>query len=118
VGRALRDGLRHATGRYVLMMDCDFVHILPELREMFDAAAAGYPVVLSSRFSWESILINYPLMKILCNRSFHLLRMLLLRRRPSYVTDNLKLLSREVVDNPRSRLRGLLPMRRPGRSRC
>ena len=39
VGRALRDGLRPATGRYVLMMDCDFLHILPELREMFDAAA-------------------------------------------------------------------------------
>jgi SAM-dependent methyltransferase len=99
VGRALNDGLRHATGRYVLMMDCDFLHILPELREMFDAAAEGYEVVLGSRFSRESVLINYPLMKILCNRSFHLLLTVLFRRRLRDVTNNLKLLSRAVVDD-------------------
>src|SRR5262249_53106039 len=50
VGRALRDGLRQARGKYVLLMDCDFVHILPEIRDMFDAAADGYDVVLGSRF--------------------------------------------------------------------
>ncbi len=99
VGLALRDGLRHANGRYVLLMDCDFLHILPELREMFDAAARGDQVVLGSRFSRESVLINYPLMKILCNRSFHLLLTLLFRRRLRDVTNNLKLLSREVVDH-------------------
>ena len=98
VGRALRDGLAHATGRYVLLMDCDFLHILPELREMFDAAARGDEVVLGSRFSRESVLINYPAMKIVCNRSFHLLLTLLFRRRLLDLTNNLKLLSREVVD--------------------
>ena len=98
VGRALRDGLVHSTGRYILLMDCDFLHILPELREMFDAAARGDQVVLGSRFSRESVLINYPLMKIACNRSFHLLLMLLFRRRLRDVTNNLKLLSREVAD--------------------
>jgi dolichol-phosphate mannosyltransferase len=80
-------------------MDCDFLRILPELRDMFDAAVEGYDVVLGSRFSRESVLINYPLMKILCNRSFHLLLMLIFRRRLLDVTNNLKLLSREVVDN-------------------
>src|SRR5262249_26729267 len=54
VGRALSDGLRRARGRYVLLMDCDFLHILPELRDMFDAAARGEEVVLGSRFSRES----------------------------------------------------------------
>jgi SAM-dependent methyltransferase len=98
VGRALRDGIAHTAGRYVLLMDCDFLHILPELREMFDAAARGDQVVLGSRFSRESVLINYPLMKIVCNRSFHLLLTLLFRRRLCDVTNNLKLLSREVVD--------------------
>ena len=59
----------------------------------------GYDVVLGSRFSRESVLINYPLMKILCNRSFHLLLTFLFRRRLRDVTNNLKLLSRKVVDN-------------------
>jgi hypothetical protein len=80
-------------------MDCDFVHILPELRDMFDAAVKGYDVVLGSRFSRESVLINYPLRKILFNRTFHLLASLLFRQRLRDVTNNLKLLRREVVQN-------------------
>jgi hypothetical protein len=99
VGRALRDGLRQATGKYVLLMDCDFLHILPELREMFDAAVRGYEVVLGSRFSRESVLINYPLRKILFNRTFHVLANLLFHRRFRDATNNLKLFKREVVEN-------------------
>jgi dolichol-phosphate mannosyltransferase len=99
VGRALGDGLRASKGKYVLLMDCDFLHILPELREMFDAAADGADVVLGSRFSRESVLINYPIQKILFNRTFHLLASLLFRRRLRDLTNNLKLLRREVVDN-------------------
>lgn len=99
VGRALRDGLHKATGEYVLLMDCDFLHILPELRELFDAAAAGAEAVLGSRFSRESVLINYPLRKILFNRTFHVLANLLLRRPVRDATNNLKLLRRDVVDH-------------------
>jgi dolichol-phosphate mannosyltransferase len=97
VGLALADGIKAATGRYLLLMDCDFLHILPELRQMFDAAADGCDVVLGSRFSRESVLINYPLQKILCNRSFHVLLNLLFRRRIRDVSNNLKLMRREVV---------------------
>src|SRR5439155_7311348 len=99
VGRGIRDGVRAARGKYVLLMDCDFLHILPELREMFDAAAEGCDVVLGSRFSRESVLINYPLQKILFNRTFHVLASLLFRRRLRDLTNNLKLLSRDVVNN-------------------
>jgi SAM-dependent methyltransferase len=99
VGRALRDGLHQAVGNWVLLMDCDFVHLLPELREMFDAAAAGHEAVLGSRFSRESVLINYPLRKILFNRAFHVLANLLLRHFIRDGTNNLKLLRRDVVDN-------------------
>ncbi len=99
VGRALSDGMKAATGDFVLLMDCDFTQILPELRDMFDAAAAGADVVLGSRFSRESVLINYPIQKILCNRSFHLLASLLFFRRLRDFTNNLKLLRREVVQN-------------------
>ncbi|MGE3820415.1 MAG: glycosyltransferase [Isosphaeraceae bacterium] len=99
VGRAISDGLNHARGRYVLMMDCDFLHILPELRDLFDAAADGADVVLGSRFSRSSVLINYPLQKILCNRSFHVLLSLLFRRRVRDLTNNLKLMKREVIED-------------------
>ena len=99
VGRAIAEGMAAATGRYVMSMDCDFLHILPELRDMFDEVNAGADVVLGSRFSRSSVLINYPLQKILCNRSFHLLLALVFRRKMRDVTNNLKLLRREVVES-------------------
>jgi len=98
VGRAIADGYRVATGRYVLSMDCDFQHLLPEVRDLFDAAAEGWDVVVGSRFSRHSVLLNYPFQKIIANRGFHLLARLLLRRSFRDLTNNLKLLRREVVE--------------------
>jgi glycosyltransferase involved in cell wall biosynthesis len=98
VGRAIMDGYRAATGRYILSMDCDFQHLLPELRDMFDAAANGYDVVVGSRFSRRSVLLNYPFQKIIANRGFHLLANFLLRRQFRDLTNNLKLIRREVVE--------------------
>jgi dolichol-phosphate mannosyltransferase len=98
VGRAIAEGYRCATGRYVLSIDCDFQHLLPELRDVFDAAAKGYDVVVGSRFSRHSVLLNYPLQKIIANRGFHLLAQLLLCRRFRDLTNNLKLMRREVVE--------------------
>ena len=97
VGRALTDGYRVATGQFVLSMDCDFQHLLPELRDLFDAAADGFDVVVGSRFSRHSVLLNYPLMKIVANRSFHALAQLLLLRRFHDLTNNLKLMSNDVL---------------------
>ena len=99
VGCALVDGFRNASGRYVLSMDCDFHHLLPELRDLFDAAANGYDVVVGSRFSRHSILLNYPVQKIVANRGFHLLAQLILWRRFRDLTNNLKLIRREVIEH-------------------
>ncbi|MGD9026206.1 MAG: glycosyltransferase [Desulfobacterales bacterium] len=101
VGLAISDGYRTATGRYILSMDCDFQHLLPEVRDLFDAAAKGYDVVVGSRFSRNSILLNYPFQKILANRGFHVLAQLVLLRRFRDLTNNLKLIRREVVENLR-----------------
>jgi dolichol-phosphate mannosyltransferase len=98
VGRAIADGYRVATGRYVLSMDCDFQHLLPEVRDLFDAAAEGYDVVVGSRFSQYSVLLNYPFQKIIANRGFHFLAQLVLRCRFRDLTNNLKLIRREVVE--------------------
>lgn len=98
VGRALRDGYAAATGQWVLSMDCDFQHLLPELRDLFDAAAQGYDVAVGSRFSRHSVLLNYPFQKIVANRGFHMLARLLLWRTFRDVTNNLKLMRREVLE--------------------
>lgn len=99
VGLAVRDGYHVATGRYVLSMDCDFQHLLPEIRDILDAAAMyGYDVVVGSRFSPHSVLLNYPFLKIVANRGFHLLARIVLLRSFRDLTNNLKLLKREVVE--------------------
>lgn len=97
VGHAIAAGLCAASGRYVLTMDCDFQHLLPEFRDLFDAAARGYDVVIGSRFSRHSVLLNYPIMKIVANRAFHLLARPLLGYNIRDVTNNLKLMRREAV---------------------
>ena len=97
VGRAIADGYRLASGAYILSMDCDFQHLLPELRDLFDAAAEGYEVVVGSRFSRHSVLLNYPFQKIVANRGFHLLAQILLMRRFRDLTNNLKLICREAA---------------------
>ena len=99
VGHALRDGYEAATGKYILTMDSDFVQILPELRDLFDAVAEGYDGAIGSRFSHESMLINYPFLKTVCNRAFHLLANLLLPLRFRDLSNNLKLYRAEILKN-------------------
>ncbi|MEX0830557.1 MAG: glycosyltransferase [Nitrospirales bacterium] len=98
VGRALKDGYQAATGEYILSMDCDFQHLLPELRDLFDAAAEGYDMVVGSRFSQSSVLLNYPFTKIIANRGFHLLARLALGYRFRDLTNNLRLMRRHVME--------------------
>ena len=97
VGRALREGFAAATGRYILTMDSDFLHILPEFRDLFDAIARGRDGAIGSRFSYESMLVNYPFLKILCNRGFHLLVNLLCPVHVRDLSNNLKLFRAEIL---------------------
>src|SRR5437868_1637639 len=88
VGLAIADGLKATTGRYILSLDCDFQHLLPEFRGLFDPVAAGHDVVVGSRFSRHSVLLNYPFAKIVANRGFHALAVILFRHRIRDVTNN------------------------------
>lgn len=99
VGRALKDGIVAANGSFVLTLDCDFVHVLPELRQFFSVMSGPEDVDLAFgvRFSRETALINYPLSKFLCNRMFHLVVSLLFRRQLRDVTNNIRLMRREVA---------------------
>lgn len=97
VGRALRDGYAAASGDYILSMDSDFIEILPELRDLFDTVAAGADGAIGSRFSHESILLNYPFLKMLCNRVFHALIKLFLLPNCRDITNNLKLYRADIL---------------------
>jgi len=97
VGRALRDGYAAATGRYILTMDSDFVQIVPEFRDLFDVVAAGHDGAIGSRFSLDSVLINYPFLKVLANRGLHALINLLLPGRVRDISNNLKLYRAEIL---------------------
>ena len=99
VGRALRDGYDAVTGDYILTMDCDFQHIMPELTGLFDAVEKGADVAIGSRFSRDSVLLNYAFTKILANRGFHIIANLLLGKHFRDATNNLKFMKREVLDN-------------------
>jgi 2-polyprenyl-3-methyl-5-hydroxy-6-metoxy-1,4-benzoquinol methylase len=98
VGRAIMDGYKAARGEYVLSMDCDFQHLLPEIRDLFDAANKGADVVVGSRFSRHSVLLNYPFQKIVANRAFHLLARIMFFRKFRDLTNNLKLIRRDVLE--------------------
>ena len=97
VGRALKDGYRSATGRYILSMDCDFIEIVPELRGLFDAVADGHEGAIGSRFSHDSVLINYPFLKLFFNRLCHAIIKLVLLNRVRDITNNLKLYRAEIL---------------------
>jgi dolichol-phosphate mannosyltransferase len=99
VGRALRDGYDAVTGEFVLTMDCDFQHILPEFTGLFDAVQKGADMAIGSRFSRDSVLLNYAFTKILANRGFHIIANLLLGKHFRDATNNLKFMKREVLDS-------------------
>ncbi len=100
VGLALRDGYQAATGRYILSMDCDFVHLLPEFRDLFDVIAAGHEGAIGSRFSHDSIVVNYPAFKVVCNRVVHLFLKMFLPQKIRDITNNLKLYRAEILKDP------------------
>ncbi|MDC0921251.1 glycosyltransferase family 2 protein, partial [Opitutales bacterium] len=99
VGRALREGYSQVKGEYCLSMDCDFQHLITEFVGLFDALNQGADVVVGSRFSQNSILLNYPFMKILFNRMFHFLLAIFTRNQFRDLTNNLKIMKKEVLDN-------------------
>jgi len=99
VGRALREGYSLVKGEYCLTMDCDFQHLITEFVGLFDALNQGVDMVIGSRFSQNSILLNYPFTKILFNRMFHFSLAIFTRNQFRDLTNNLKIMKKEVLDN-------------------
>ena len=68
--------------RWVLSMDCDFQHLLAGGARPLRLRGRGHDVVVGSRFSRHSVLLNYPFQKIVANRASTSLAQLVLRTVP------------------------------------
>lgn len=99
VGRALKDGFRAVSSKaeWVLMMDSDFIYNVPEVSRLIEKAGQGFAGVIGSRYMSNGRLVNYPLLKMVSNRLYHLLLRLLLGIRQHDLTNNFKLYRTEIV---------------------
>ena len=92
VGRAISEGVKATTGKYVMTLDCDFQHILLEIRDMFKAMVDGYDLAVGSRFTPKSLLRNYPYQKLVANRGFSAVSRILSWKNFHDVTNNCKIM--------------------------
>lgn len=99
VGHAIRTGISHLSGksRYVLLMDCDFLANTKDILLMMKYIKNSDGVV-GSRFLVKNSLINYPLVKKIANRTYHLLAHLILGIPHRDLTNNFKMYKRELID--------------------
>ncbi len=99
VGRALKDGFRNVSEKadWVLTMDSDFIHNVPDLQRFIEKTKEGYDLVIGSRYMPEGKLVNYPLLKRITNRMYHILLRNVLGIKCHDLTNNFKLYKAEIV---------------------
>jgi dolichol-phosphate mannosyltransferase len=97
VGRALREGYKAVgNSEWVLSMDCDFLENIKEIKRLIRKAKEGYDGVIGSRYIDQGRLVNYPPIKRISNRMYHLLVRVVLGIRQKDLTNNFKLYRREI----------------------
>jgi len=100
VGNAIRDGLRivDKSCDYVLLLDCDFVENIKDIKKMLKQAS-NFDGLVGSRYIKKGSLINYPVAKKIANRIFHKLINLLLGIKHVDLTNNFKLYKMQVIES-------------------
>lgn len=100
VGRALRDGYKAVSKKsdWILSMDCDFLENIKEIKRLIKKAEQGYDGVLGSRYISKGKLVNYPFIKKVANRIYHVLVRSLLGINQKDLTNNFKLYKREIFE--------------------
>ena len=94
VGRALKTGFEHIDPKatYALSMDSDFVENINQVRFLIKAIEEqGYDGVIGSRFIKGGQLVNYPALKKIMNRLFHILVKTLFFIKQKDLSNNFKL---------------------------
>lgn len=106
VGNAIRKGLMSVSDKteYVLMLDCDFVENVGDIKELIKASK-NHDGVLGSRYMKGGVFIGYPAPKKIANRIFHALARFLLGIKNSDVTNNFRLYKYKVIDHIRPLLK-------------
>ncbi|MBI3955358.1 glycosyltransferase family 2 protein, partial [Candidatus Gottesmanbacteria bacterium] len=97
VGLAIRDGLKQVSNKssHIFTIDADFIQNVIDLEEFF-LKVNQYDGLIGSRYLSKNSLVNYPLLKKVFNRSFHLLVRLLLGIKHKDLTNNFKIYRKEL----------------------
>jgi len=100
VGNAIRGGLRivDKSCDYVLLLDCDFVENIKDIKKMLKQAS-NFDGLVGSRYIKKGSLVNYPVAKKIANRIFHKLINLLLGIKHVDLTNNFKLYKMQVIES-------------------
>ncbi len=103
VGRTIKEGFRNVDKKatHVLTMDSDFIRNVPEVRRLINQAEQGWDVVVGSRYIPGGVLKNYPPLKKFANRGYHFLVWHILNIKHHDLTNNFKLMRKEVVESIR-----------------
>lgn len=102
VGRALKIGFANVNSKadYVLTMDSDFTQNIKDVRLLINAIEENiYDGVIGSRFVKGGRLINYPLLKKIMNRIFHIVVKMIFPVKQKDLTNNFKLYKVAIVKN-------------------
>ncbi len=99
VGNALRAGYKAATGDWVLSIDCDFLKNMEHFPLLVHKANKGYDMVTGSRYIPGGKLIGYPPFKKFANRVFHGVVCSLLNIPSKDLTNNFKLMKKEIAQS-------------------
>lgn len=97
VGNCLRAGYKAATGDWILSIDCDFLRNMEHFPLLVHKAREGYDMVTGSRYIPGGKLIGYPPFKKFANRLFHGVVCTLLNIPSKDLTNNFKLMRKEIA---------------------
>lgn len=99
VGNCLRAGYKAATGDWILSIDCDFLRNMEHFPLLVEKAREGYDMVTGSRYIPGGKLVGYPPFKKFANRLFHGIVCTLLNIPSKDLTNNFKLMRREIAQS-------------------
>ncbi len=100
VGNAIRDGFKAVSKKsdYVLTLDCDFTQNIENIKNIIKHSSTANGII-GSRYLEKNSLINYPFIKKVANRSFHILTRFILKIPHADLTNNFKLYEMSVIQD-------------------
>jgi dolichol-phosphate mannosyltransferase len=97
-GIAVRSGLAQAQGGYITILMADASDSPADLVRYYETMRTGYECVFGTRFSRQSELVNYPILKLCINRLANLFIQVLFWIPYNDVTNAFKCYSRSAIE--------------------